>query len=298
MRAFLLLIAAAFAEAQQPNIIDAVRAAVAQNNFMAASQMISNFRSQHGATPELIEAMSWMARGELGAKNLDAAEKLSEEVTQLSKEKLKTRPLDRDPYLPIALGAAIEVEANVFAARKERSEAIGYLREQLKLYYATSIRARIQKNINLLTLEGKPAPKLIGVTLPIGKPVLLFFWAHWCSDCKSEIPILAEIRREFEPKGLVLVAPTQKYGYVAGGVSASPAVEMKYIEETRQRFYAQIITAPAPVNEENFSNYGASSTPTIVLVDRAGIVRTYHPGTMTMEELRAAVERAMNAPHK
>jgi thiol-disulfide isomerase/thioredoxin len=298
VRAFLLLITAALAVAQQPDIIDAVRAAISQNGFMAASQMIANYRSRHGNTPELIEALSWMARGELAAKNLDAAEKLSEEVTQLSKEKLKARPLDKDPYLPIALGAAIEVEANVFAARNERSEAIGYLREQLKLYYATSIRARIQKNINLLTLEGKPAPKLIGVTLPIGKPVLLFFWAHWCSDCKSEIPILAEIKREYGPKGLELVAPTQKYGYVAGGVSASAAVELKYIEEIRQRYYGQIITTPAPVNEENFRNYGASSTPTIVLVDRAGIVRTYHPGTMTREELKAAVDQAMKASHK
>ena len=58
-------------------------------------------------------------------------------------------------------------------------------------------------------------------------------------------------------------------------------------------YYAPIITTPAPVNEENFRNYGASTTPTLVLVDRAGIVRVYHPGTMTYEELREAIERLM-----
>ncbi len=53
----------------------------------------------------------------------------------------------------------------MFAARGERSGAVAYLQEQLKTYYATSIRARIQKNINLLTMEGKLAPRLEGVVL-------------------------------------------------------------------------------------------------------------------------------------
>jgi thioredoxin-related protein len=44
-----------------------------------------------------------------------------------------------------------------------------------------------------------------------------------------------------------------------------------------------------PVSEETFRNYGASTTPTIVLADRAGIVRLYHPGKMTYEELAGRV---------
>ena len=37
--------------------------------------------------------------------------------------------------------------------------------------------------------------------------------------------------------------------------------------------------------------YGASTTPTLVIVDRGGIVRLYHPGVMTLDELRAALNR-------
>jgi thioredoxin-related protein len=40
-----------------------------------------------------------------------------------------------------------------------------------------------------------------------------------------------------------------------------------------------------PLSEENFQRFGASTTPTLVLVDRAGIVRLYHPGAMPYSQL-------------
>ena len=241
----------------------------------------------------MIEAVSWMGRGALAAKQYDSAEKYAKEAYDLSVAELKKRPLDADPHLPLALGAAIEVEAQVMTAQGDRSEAVSYLERQLVAYRATSIRTRIQKNINLLSLEGKVAPPLEGISLNRfrGKPVLLFFWAHWCSDCKADAPILAKLKQEFEPRGLVVLGPTQKYGYVAGGEDAPPDVELRYIEQVRAKYYAAVVdAASAPVSEENFRNYGASTTPTIVLIDRGGIVRLYHPGAMTYEELRPRIE--------
>ena len=55
-----------------------------------------------------------------------------------------------------------------------------------------------------------------------------------------------------------------------------------------------------PVSEENFKNYGASTTPTLVLIDRQGLVRMYHPGQMPYEELAPRIEavllRGVRAP--
>jgi thiol-disulfide isomerase/thioredoxin len=282
---FLLTVAASGA-----GLITDVRESLARGDAARAAETIRAYRASKGVTPEAVEALSWMARGELAKKNLVQADKYAQETYKLSLDQLKTHPLAHDANLQIALGAAIEVEANVLTTRGQRAEAITYLEEQLKTYYATPLRPRIQKNINLLSLEGKRAPALERVAIPAGKPVLLFFWAHWCGDCKYEGPILARIKTEFAPKGLVFIAPTQKYGYVKGGEDAPPAVELPYIEQVRQQYYGGVIDAPAAVSEENFNRYGASTVPTLVLIDRNGIVKMYHPGVLTYEELRPRVE--------
>jgi thioredoxin-related protein len=46
---------------------------------------------------------------------------------------------------------------------------------------------------------------------------------------------------------------------------------------------------PVPVSEKNFQVYGVSTTPTLVLIDAAGVVRLYHPGKMNYEELAPRV---------
>jgi len=119
----------------------------------------------------------------------------------------------------------------------------------------------------------------------------LFFWAHWCGDCKAEIPIIARLRQEFGPSGLAVIGPTQYYGYAARGEDASPAQEKTYIEAVRQRYYSSLLDMPVPLSNANFKTYGASTTPTLVVLDRAGKVAMYHPGAMPYEELRTALEK-------
>jgi hypothetical protein len=61
------------------------------------------------------------------------------------------------------------------------------------------------------------------------------------------------------------------------------------MESIRRQFYTPLVDMPAPVSEVNFKNYGSSSSPTLVFIDRKGIVRLYHPGSMTYPELVAGV---------
>jgi thiol-disulfide isomerase/thioredoxin len=123
-----------------------------------------------------------------------------------------------------------------------------------------------------------------------GKVNLLFFWAHWCADCKADAPILAQIAKEFAPQGLVIVAPTRRYGYTADDEHAPPAKELEFIKRVYEHYYSQIPNAGVPVDASNFERFGVSTTPTIVIIDRHGIVRLYHPGVMDAPELRSAIQ--------
>jgi thiol-disulfide isomerase/thioredoxin len=281
------------------DIVAAARAAVAAKDLPSGEALVSQYRAARGVTPEAIEALSWLGRGALAARDLDNAYRYARETHELAIAALTTRRLDDHVRLQTALGAAIETEARVRVERGSRSEAVYYLQQEIDRYRDTPIHKRLVKNLNLLSLEGQPAPALeVGEYLdrPVptfaqlkGQPVVLFFWAHWCSDCKAQSPILAKLLDKYRPQGLVVVAPTQRFGYTATNQSPSPAEELRYIVQVRDTSYGFLRDQPVPVSEVNHRNYGISSTPTLVLVDRDGLVRLYHPGRMTEEELDAAI---------
>ena len=277
----------------QASVVNDVRVLIARHDFAAADRAVAAYQAQVGATAEAAAAISWLARGEFEARDFAAADRYAARARSLADSLLRGRRLDADPWLPTAIGAAIEVHAQVLTAQGERQQAVAYLRSQLAAFASTSIRERIQKNLNLLDLVGKPAPALVDGPAFGGHPVLLFFWAHWCPDCKAEVPILAAIQSTYGPRGLVLIGPTRLYGYVAGGEEATPAVEKQYIERVRRQYYAALSGMLVPLSAANFDAYGASTTPTLVLVDARGIVRLYHPGAMSGVELSRAVEASL-----
>lgn len=289
----------------QADLIADVRAQLEQNSFSVAESELRAYKAQHGVTPEYLEALSWMARGAAAAKQWDQAAAYASETRTLSEKQLTTtkRKLDAEPHLPIALGAAYEVTAQGLAEKGQHTQAVSLLRSALARYGNTSIRARLQKNLNLVALVGQPAPPLqvtqyLGPKPPTlaslkGAPVLLFFWAHWCGDCKAEVPVIARLRQEFAGGGLVVIGPTQLYGYAAQGADAAPDQERAYIESVRARYYASLQDMPVPLSKQNFNAYGASTTPTLVVLNRAGQVAMYHPGALSYDELRSAVEKAV-----
>src|SRR6202162_6034721 len=149
----------------QADLIGDVRAQTAQNSFSAAESELKNYKSQHGITPEYLEALSWMARGAASTKQWDRATAYASETRRLCEQQLTKRKLDAEPHLPIALDAAYEVlaqslDAKAPAEKGQHAQAVSLLRSALARYGNTSIRARLQKNLNLLAFVGQSAPPL------------------------------------------------------------------------------------------------------------------------------------------
>jgi thiol-disulfide isomerase/thioredoxin len=287
----------------QVDIIDNVRAQAAHGSFSVAEAELRDYKAANGVTPEYLEAFSWLARGVAAMQQWNQALTYAQQTRALSEQQLTKRKLDAEPHLPTAVGAAYEVQAEALAGLGKSSEAVALLRSALAKYSATSIAPRLQKNLNLMTFVGKPAPALqegqfLGPKPPTlaslkGSPVLLFFWAHWCADCKGEAPIIARLRQEFAPQGLVVLGPTQFYGYTAQANDVTPVQERTYIEAVRQRFYSNLLDMPVPLSKQNFKTYGASTTPTLVVLNRSGTVAMYHPGAMSYADLRTVLEKAV-----
>lgn len=63
------------------------------------------------------------------------------------------------------------------------------------------VASGLAPDFELKTLDGKSV-KLSDYR---GKAVLLNFWATWCEPCKIEMPWLAELSKQYEPQGLVVL---------------------------------------------------------------------------------------------
>ena len=303
MRTRVFLIAFLLTAAAWAGIVEDVRSALNDNSFVTAQMLLKTYRAKNGVTPEYIEAYSWQARAALSNQDYDQADKFAKETEELAADRLKTHKLDEETHLPLALGAALEVESQVLVGRKQQPQAVALLKNALQKYGSTSIEERLQKNLNLIALDGKPAPALkfdeflgakpASLLQLKGSPVLLFFWAHWCGDCKAEAPIITQLRSEFAPKGLTVVGPTRLYGYTAQVEHADPKDELAYIDAVRKRFYGGLLDMSVPISKHNFDVYGASTTPTLVLLDREGRVAMYHPGALSYDDLKAQIEKVV-----
>ena len=297
-----LLVMACAADESPPPTADLKRLAFAEQAADAKELFEANRPHADPLTESWLEAMSWVGRAGAIAGDWDMAAEYAQNTLEQAERRLAEAPMGPNPEgsLAIATGAAIETLGKFYVAMNDRGQAVTYLRDKVSQYGGTAIETRLNKNLLALDLAGKPMPALkaddwLGERRfepedLVGKVTLFFFWAHWCKDCAEQEPVLSALSERYADRGLRIVAPTQLYGYLKRGSPMESGAELEHITEVRMSHSDLLDSLPVPLSGENFVSFGVSTTPTLVLVDREGVVRLYNPGFMPEAELANRIE--------
>ena len=268
---------------QAADLVRGVRSKISAGDLATGIAQVEDYRNTTGVDAEYLDAIGWLARGAEMLRRPDLARFY---IAELRREIPVEKAEHLTPY-----GAAIEVEGRLLAATDGRGAAIRYFQQQLDRATAPSLRSRISKNINLLSLEGQAAPPVESVVFR-NKPVLLYFFAEWCGDCKAQSPSLGRVWQKFKARGLDLVAVTRLYG----GPSTKPYTpdeEKQQVDKVWKETYAALEGVPVVISTEAMVRYGASATPTFALVDRKGLVRLYTPTRLSEADLSRRIEELL-----
>jgi thiol-disulfide isomerase/thioredoxin len=192
-----------------------------------------------------------------------------------------------DVYLSLdRIQNARDMLAGEVAFAKKISEIMQATGTPAQKRSATSGYLQVRDRATQLGLIGQTAPPfsiniwISGEPMALedqrGKVVLLEFWATWCKPCQEMFPKLKQIHQQESLRGLEIIAITRHYMAYAG-TEESKQEELNLM---RAMVTEHGITFPVGVaaDETLQAIYGANGLPTVVLIDRQGIVRYAGPG--------------------
>jgi peroxiredoxin/outer membrane lipoprotein-sorting protein len=136
-----------------------------------------------------------------------------------------------------------------------------------------NLTGRVAQDFTLKTLDGAK----ITLSELHGKVVLLDFWATWCPPCRKEMPNIERLYREYKDKGLVVL-----------GINGEDSGTVKGFLKKNEYSLPVLMDAKRDVHRM----YGARAIPTVIVINRDGVIKAHYIGGRSGEELMAAVRTA------
>lgn len=133
-------------------------------------------------------------------------------------------------------------------------------------------------------VAGEGAGDRVALDALRGRPVLLDFWASWCPPCRASIPIVSRLAARHAGAGLVTL-----------GVNVEGDRPPEFVARAHRALEAGFPSLADPSYAMQ-SAYEVSSIPTLVLIDRRGVVRYYEVGVPVEEDLDALLGEVLAEP--
>jgi thiol-disulfide isomerase/thioredoxin len=136
-------------------------------------------------------------------------------------------------------------------------------------------------------LEGLTYVKSDPVSFEEGKVYVVEFWATWCGPCRTSIPHLTEVQKQFKDKGVTVI-----------GISNEKAETVKpFVEKMGEKMdYTVAIDNERKVNDAYMDAFNQRGIPTAFIVDAKGnIAWVGHPLGGMDEVLEQVVAGTFNA---
>jgi peroxiredoxin len=133
-------------------------------------------------------------------------------------------------------------------------------------------------DFSLPVLHGGDPDNRVLLSALRGKVVLLDFWASWCQPCSEQSRILSRLAPGYKDKDVVFV----------GVNTADDAAQAAAFAQTHALPYTTVLD-----DGNTAQAYGASSLPTIVVIDPAGKVTSAASRVMGASEVEEAIAAAV-----
>lgn len=111
-----------------------------------------------------------------------------------------------------------------------------------------------------------------------GKPIVLNFWASWCSPCKSEMPEFENLYKEYSDNvEFIMVNLTD-------GERETISTAKSFIESMDYTFPVYF-----DVNQDSAYTYEIYSIPTTYFIDSEGKIAAYSQGVLDEATIRKGI---------
>ncbi|UCF64777.1 MAG: redoxin domain-containing protein [bacterium] len=235
------------------------------------------------------------------------------EAPELSEQELFSRELlemDRWPQNDLSMKSYIYRNLALIELQKGNTEEAKMILEQgISSLKEAGQTKSLESTMQLMNLIGEPAPELFAETWlnsqPLklkdlrGKAVVIDFWATWCSPCRAVIPSLVETYEQHKSAGLVVLGYTRLYGSYRDDQKrlgpVEPKDEIRLTGEFLKRFK---MTYPVAIahNKDGFDDYFVNGIPTLVFIDKQGIVKGFKIGSGNEQYVAEQIRKLLETP--